>query len=278
MVAIAQISDLHLRPRGTPAYRVAETNMLAERAVESLLALSPRPDAVVVTGDIADGGVAAEFRLAADILGRLPMPVYPVVGNHDDAGLIRDAFPGLPVPPHCELGRLYYAVDIGPVRLIVLDSAVKDAAHGALSPAQIEFLDDELSAAADRPAMVAVHHPPFRSGMRRMDADNLRDAGPLAEVIGRHRNAMRILCGHLHRTIVSSFAGTPLIVAPSVAHQLLLTLDADPRFGLVFEPPAYFLHRWTAEDGMASHLVYVERFPGPYPFYADETTPLPHPI
>ncbi len=31
-VTIAQLTDLHVRPEGVPAYRVAETNMLTERA------------------------------------------------------------------------------------------------------------------------------------------------------------------------------------------------------------------------------------------------------
>jgi 3',5'-cyclic AMP phosphodiesterase CpdA len=67
---IAQISDLHLRPRGVAAYRVSETNMMAEKAIDALLALSPRPDAVIVTGDVADGKLEAEYRLALELFAR----------------------------------------------------------------------------------------------------------------------------------------------------------------------------------------------------------------
>ena len=48
---ICQISDLHVRPRGLAAYRVSETNMMTERALDTLAALRPRPDVVLITGD-----------------------------------------------------------------------------------------------------------------------------------------------------------------------------------------------------------------------------------
>jgi 3',5'-cyclic-AMP phosphodiesterase len=35
---------------------------------------------------------------------------------------------------------------------------------------------------------------------------------------------------------------------------------------LVLEPPAYQVHRYRAETGIVSHTVYVERYPGPFPF------------
>ena len=40
---ICQITDLHLRPRGMPAYRVSETNALTERAIDAVAALAPAP-------------------------------------------------------------------------------------------------------------------------------------------------------------------------------------------------------------------------------------------
>ena len=43
--------------------------------------------------------------------------------------------------------------------------------------------------------------------------------------------------------------------------------QADGAF--VFEPPAYGLHLWDAATGFVSHTVYVEDYPGPYPFIAE---------
>jgi hypothetical protein len=55
-------------------------------------------------------------------------------------------------------------------------------------------------------------------------------------------------------------------IAPSVAHQVEMTLDPNDRGAFVFEPPAFQLHRWTNTDGIVSHTVYVDDYPGPYPF------------
>ncbi len=51
-----------------------------------------RAAALVVAGDITDGGRLVEAELAADLLGQVPVPVVAVLGNHDLRGLRRSAF------------------------------------------------------------------------------------------------------------------------------------------------------------------------------------------
>jgi hypothetical protein len=111
-----------------------------------------------------------------------------------------------------------------------------------------------------------------------MDQLNLWHAEAFGAVLLRHRNVERVICGHDHRLIVGTFAGKVVTAAPSVAHQVFLALDGDPRFGINLEPPAYLLHRWTEMDGMASHMVYVDRYPGPFPFYAEPGHEWPFPV
>ena len=52
-------------------------------------------------------------------------------------------------------------------------------------------------------------------------------------------------------------------IAPSVAHQVEMTLDPDDPGAFVLEPPAYQLHLWDAANGIVSHIALVEEFPGP---------------
>ena len=65
------------------------------------------------------------------------------------------------------------------------------------------------------------------------------------------------------------------MIVPGVAHQVELDLgEDDAREGaLVLEPPAYALHRYTPAEGLSSHVAYVERFPGPFPFVLDPAYP-----
>lgn len=53
---LAQISDLHIKRPGQLAYRRVDTAAALARCVAKLNALVPRPDAVLVTGDLTDFG------------------------------------------------------------------------------------------------------------------------------------------------------------------------------------------------------------------------------
>jgi hypothetical protein len=83
----------------------------------------------------------------------------------------------------------------------------------------------------------------------------------------------RIICGHHHRPIVTRVAHAIASIAPSVAHQVELSLDPHDPAAFTFEPAAFQLHRWTPAGGVVSQTAYVERFPGPFPFLNDADDP-----
>jgi 3',5'-cyclic-AMP phosphodiesterase len=270
---ICQLTDLHVRPVGMPANRLSETNMFTERAFRAVARLNPSPDVVVITGDLTDCGLDEEYANLNRLLRKfLPMPVFVIPGNHDRRGNLRAGLkhlPGVAVDPH----YVQYTVDEYPVRLVMLDTLVPGAGHGELGPEQLEFLDRALAAAPDKPTIVGMHHPPFACGIAHMDRINLRNIPGFAAIIGRHRQVERIICGHHHRPIVARLAHAIASIAPSVAHQVEMTLNPHDSGAFNFEPPAFQLHRWTAGDGIVSHTVYVEDFPGPYPFINDPDYP-----
>lgn len=270
---IAQITDLHVRPPGKPAYRVSETNMMVERAIDVLVALQPRPDLVLITGDMTDCGLREEYELLRSMLRRLPMPVFMVPGNHDRRETFREVFPEHPAMRSTR-GFIQFTIEGHPVRLIGLDTVVAGVGHGALCGERLAFLEEALGRDRDRPTIIFMHHPPFACGIRHMDQIRLLDgANRLAEIVGRHPQVERILCGHHHRPIQTRFAGTIASIAPGVAHQVALDITDEHEGALVFEPPAYQLHLYTPEMGLVSHIAYVERFPGPFPFVLDPDYP-----
>ncbi len=270
---ICQITDLHVRPFGMACNRVSETNMMTERALRAIAALQPAPDIVLITGDLTECGREDEYDLVAGMLGRiLKMPVYAIPGNHDRRGAFRATLghlPGVTRDPHF----VQYVIEDHPVRLVMLDSVVPGAGHGLLCEDRLGFLDTALAEQPDRPTIVALHHPPFVCGIGHMDGINLRNADAFAAVIARHRQVERILCGHHHRPVVARVAHAIATIAPSVSHQVEMTLDpADPG-ALVLEPPAFQLHLWTPGAGIASHTLFVEKFPGPFPFITEPDYP-----
>jgi hypothetical protein len=98
-----------------------------------------------------------------------------------------------------------------------------------------------------------------------MDNFGLDNAAGLAEIVARHPQVERILCGHLHRTIDRRFAGTVAGTAPSTAHQIRLNLVADARISFIFEPPGYQLHLWQQDSGLVTHTTVLDEWPGPAP-------------
>ena len=53
---IAQLSDVHVRPRGRLYKDVADADRMLAEAIAHLDGLDRRPDLVVITGDLVDQG------------------------------------------------------------------------------------------------------------------------------------------------------------------------------------------------------------------------------
>jgi 3',5'-cyclic AMP phosphodiesterase CpdA len=179
------------------------------------------------------------------------MPVFVIPGNHDAREPLRAAFGGDGYLPAA--GYLQYAIEDYPLRLVALDTVIPGKHSGALYTDRLGWLDAALAAQPARPTAILMHHPPFATGITYMDNYGLDNAAGLAEVVGRHPQIERILCGHLHRAIDRRFAGTVAGTAPSTAHQVRLNLVPDAGISFIFEPPGYQLHLWQAESGLVTH-------------------------
>ena len=261
---LVQLTDLHIRPLGMAAHRTAETNMLTERALRSVARLRTRPDAVLLTGDLADNGQESEYAVLAEMLQRyITVPVYAIPGNHDARNTLRAGLshlPGINQDPDF----IHYTIETLPMRLVMLDTLIPGKGEGELCSARLDWLDRTLAAAPDRPTIVAMHHPPFATGIAHMDAIGLNNRDEFASVIARHKQVERILSGHVHRPITGRVAHAFASVAPSAAHQIEFSLGNEPG-AWNLEPAAFQVHALIGGN-LVSHTVYVENFPGPYPF------------
>jgi 3',5'-cyclic AMP phosphodiesterase CpdA len=265
---LAQISDLHIKRPGALAYRRVDTAAYLSRCVAALNALEPRPDAVIVTGDLVDQGEPEQYEHLKTLLAPLAIPYYLLVGNHDDRGALRASF--------AERKELFeggefvqYALDIGPLRVLALDSIVPGASHGNLCDTRLAWLAAQLETARDKTVLVALHHPPFVSGIGHMDRVRLAPAAAarLETLLARYPNVERVICGHVHRPMFTRFAGTIASAVPAPAHQVTLDLRDDAPSTFHMESPAFALHRYDAATGLVTHHAYVDAGDGPYPFY-----------
>jgi 3',5'-cyclic AMP phosphodiesterase CpdA len=263
---LAQVSDMHIKAGGKLSYRVVDTAGSLARCVAHLLAMPQRPDAVLFTGDLTDFGRADEYENLRALIAPLTMPVFLMPGNHDEREAMRAAFPA-----HAYLrqrpGKIDYAIDEFPLRLVALDSVVPGQSGGRLEAVQVEWLDATLAAAPAKPTIVALHHPPFWTGIGHMDRMALENPAALEAVVSKHPQVERVIAGHLHRAIVTRFGGTVATTTPSPSHQVALDLDDDAASRFVMEPPGFQLHLWREGAGLITHTAAIGDFAGPYPFY-----------
>jgi 3',5'-cyclic-AMP phosphodiesterase len=267
---IAQITDTHITPPGTLLMGMVDTASALQAAVAALNRLDPPPDITLITGDLVESGTPEEYSQLGALLAPLRMPVFAIPGNHDAREPMRAAFIDDGYLPR--QGFLDYVIEDYPLRLIGLDTLVPGEGGGSLCSDRLRWVDQILSEAPQRPTLIMMHHPPFLTGIRRMDQAGLSGRAGFAEIIRGHPQVERILCGHLHRSIETRFAGTVAGTAPSTAHQIVLDLRPEARLSFAFEPPGYQLHYWREEAGLITHTAAIGDWPGPYRY---SKTPVP---
>ncbi len=261
---LCQLTDLHIRAPGSLAYGRVDTNRFFESAIAALARLKPAPDAYLLTGDLTDFGRADEYAVLARGIARLGKPAYLLPGNHDDRAAMRQAFPTATYL-QSDSPYLQYRIDLGGLKLIALDTVVAQAPHGVLDAERLNWLHAQLDTTT--PTVIAMHHPPFATGIAHMDKIGLLEGGAALEsLLRRHHNIERIVCGHLHRSIQARFANTFASTCPSPAHQVTLDLDPQGPSSYRMEPPGYQLHVWR--DGrLVTHSGVLGEYAGPFPFH-----------
>jgi 3',5'-cyclic-AMP phosphodiesterase len=266
-VRIAQISDLHIKSQGALAYGRVDTAHALERCVAALNEFRPRPDLVVISGDLADTPTAEEYEHLKRLLAKLELPFVGIPGNHDSRELMRAAF-----PQNYALasGPLNQRLELGGLDLVLLDSSVAGKPHGDLDAATLQWLEAMLASAADRPALLFLHHPPFKTGIWHMDRQNLLNAADLAPIVRRHPRVQLIATGHVHRATLAMFAGVATTICPAPNHAVDLDLEQLRVPSFKVEPPAFHLHNWFPGEGSGSvvtHQISIGNFDGPHPFF-----------
>jgi len=240
MLVIAHVSDTHF---GNEVQDLATRNTLV---MDHLLTMDPRPDVLVVTGDVADHGLPEEYAAARAWLDRWDGPLAVCPGNHD----VRDAFvAGLGIATRTVVGA-------GGSRFVMLDSLVDADETGRVDPGrlgedQLAWLDARLAEDAG-PAYVCLHHPPTTIGLALMDPIRLLDGDSLAAVVNRHPHVVAVLVGHAHTMATTTFAGRPLLIGGGVVSTVTADAEAPPTLWYA-APPSFALHLVGDDGRVTSH-------------------------
>ena len=218
--------------------------------VEDVLALPDPPDAVVITGDLAEHGAAAEYATVRELTSPIPGLRHVLPGNHDDRGALRAAFdlPGGAADP------VRYAIDLGPLRLVALDTTIPGSDAGEVDAETLAWLDAELGRGEDRTTLLAMHHPPIATGIDAWDSIGLApdDRAALERVLDDHAQVKRVVAGHVHQSITATLSGRPALTVPSTYVQAHLDF-AGAKLRLGPGPRGYALHA-VADGEIVSYV------------------------
>ncbi|GAA2242953.1 MULTISPECIES: metallophosphoesterase [Kitasatospora] len=246
MIVIAHLSDTHI---DTGRRSVRRT-----RAVMDYLEDLPHDlDAVLVTGDITDHALPAEYEQARSLLtSRHPVLICP--GNHDRRAEFREHLLGQPGST-APINQVHRAADFV---IALCDSTVPEKDEGFLADETLAWLADTLARTPSQlPVLVGFHHPPTRLHVPFVDGIRQFGAERLAELADRHPNLAAFLCGHAHTAAATTFAGRPVLVAPGVVSTLRLPWErhAHPRDHVhLDQPPALAFHVLDDEGRLTTHF------------------------
>jgi 3',5'-cyclic AMP phosphodiesterase CpdA len=214
---VAHLSDTHLLAGDARQYGVVDTVTRFEAALDRIGRIDPPPQALVFTGDLADIGDPAAYRLLRErvepLAARIGAQVIWCMGNHDErTAYSRELFGEESGEPQ---DRVY---DVAGLRIVSLDTSVPGWHHGEITDAQLTWLTEVLAAPVEHGTILALHHPPIPSPMVPVaEVIELLEQDRLAAVL--HGTDVRtIIGGHYHFSSHSTFAGIPVSVAAATCY------------------------------------------------------------
>ena len=207
---IVQLTDLHLLPTSEASLHSVDPWLGLEEAMVRVLALTPRPAVVLLTGDIAEAGDAASYLRVRTFFEHLPFKVFALPGNHDDGAVMRESLrdSNIVCTSHAVVAECLF---------IFVDSTVEHASHGFISSQRLEHVAELLELHPNKAVVVALHHamssPCPSRGCQLLNADELLSQ------LQRSGRPMTVISGHLHCELDEQRGSLRLLTSPSTFAQ-----------------------------------------------------------
>lgn len=214
---LVQFSDLHLTGENALLHGGVDTESNLRMAFERISSTGLAFDAVILSGDLADGGAAEAYqrlrRIVDEQAAELGCPILVGAGNHDWRPHLNAAL-GDPQTLDAPLDSV---TQVRGLRVVQLDSSVPSAGHGELSRRQLDWLAGVLSSPAPHGTVLVVHHPPVPTSSEVMAMVALRNPEDLADALVAG-DVRVILSGHMHAAGQSTLAGIPVVISGALSY------------------------------------------------------------
>jgi 3',5'-cyclic-AMP phosphodiesterase len=232
---IIHITDTHLVAPGVKLYDLDPYDRL-RACIDDVVANHADARFCVVTGDLAHKGEEAAYRGLRTQLERLPMPWYPLLGNHDAREPFARVFPDV---ARDEAGFTQGVLRLPEGDFLFLDTLDEGVNGGLYCEARERWLAGRLDEAADRAVYLFMHHPPFPIHIPCLDRISLAHPERFARLVEGRRNIRHLFYGHVHRPVCGSWHGIPVSTMRGLNHQVPFDFVTATHVPKSHEPPAY---------------------------------------
>lgn len=221
MTFLIHITDTHILPPGEVLHGEVDSARHLKETVQQINRMRPLPDVVIITGDLVEHGDKVCYRHFVELIKPLKMPTFVLPGNHDNPQLMSEVFAATSHFPVSD-STFQYAIEGFPFRILALNSHADGTELPQLGERRLAWLAEQLTQ-SDKPALIALHHPPMTTGIELIDMGGSEWYRGLKSVLAEHDHVKLVICGHCHTDLSGRIGQVPVYLAPATAHQLVST-------------------------------------------------------
>lgn len=251
---VAVIADPQVEGAGSNSLVAKTSATKLSQIVAELNTLSPRPDLVVINGDMVDSVAPKEVENFLALTKGLSPLTMVTHGNHDG------------YPPYAEFKamqkalngteHLAFSFDCGAWHFVTIPCNFPE--DGSYAQELLAFLEADLAAHHDRPTIAFIHYHLMPGGLSQLEWYTYEKAfkNRLLDILARHGNVRYTVHGHVHNGIEASvkmgwsWRGIQFLIAP--------TCTASRAFGEEYPPfePGMSHARAGGDSGGGYYLLF----------------------
>lgn len=240
---IAQITDCHLPADQQQEYRGINPHKNLQALLDKVKAL--RPDLVLATGDLSEDASPTSYKALKELFNELNAPVLALPGNHDDAAMVAEFFPGSPVDS-------ISVSEHGAWQIIRLNSCIPGKPDGRLSEQTLTELAELLASNDKQARLIAVHHQPFSIGSPWIDKYRMFDSEAFLQMVEQCPGVRAVVWGHIHQVFEVERSSTAMLGSPSSA---INSLPGAQKFTADGAGPACRWLELSADGGFRTGII-----------------------
>jgi len=242
---VLQLTDPHLTASADGALLGVNTRDSLAAVIDEVLRVHGQPDLILATGDLSQDASAEAYRYFGQQLQVFQCPSLWIAGNHDDSARMNA------IAAEFESNERQRVQ--GGWHFVMLDSSVKGKVFGALSEAELAFLDSALSQHPELPTMVCLHHHPVDIHSDWMEKIGLKNRDDFWQIVDGHPQVKVVLWGHIHQELQQHRDNVQLLATPSTCIQFA---TGSSKFAVEPLAPGY---RWFELEPTGAYSTQVRR-------------------